>query len=709
MSLAPDLLVVPPSANGFIVDPDTVPEQRRALLSRYGDEKWSLLALTQNPSATDDLIQWAWFPEVFREPFRFAAWTMINYPLPDIDMIRHGAAMRSKLSAGRVLSTVNQWSIFARWLTEHGITTLARVTAEDLIDFAAHLDKVRGLARNTVTSHLIALSRLHYYGRLYLPPQDRLVEPPWLSEGLDDYLPAASPLGENVTEPIAPATMGPLLVWALRFVEDFSDDIMTANDEYRRLFAAGDALRGPGQTAPADGLLAFLENLKAEGLPIPTATVKGRPLAVPGTFLAGKTGVPVNKVDRIMREPVWRDYRLANPGPCLLETPVTATLGGEPWHEPFEFYTFPALVMHLVTACYIVLGYLTGMRTGEILGLQNGCCPDPGGEPGAAKRHLIYGRQFKVARDEDGNHDSAGVVREAPWVAVPQVVRAVRVLERLGGDHDGLLFAAEVYDPRNLERRSGRSLAIATMSNRVERFTAWVNTHTRSRGRQAEVIPPDPHGRVGTGRFRRTLAWHIARRPGGLVALAVQYGHMRTLISQGYGSRTRGGIHDLLDFETARTVAEHLSEVHEAIQEGEGVSGPAARRLIHAAAQEHERFGGMIATVKQARRLLADPTLNVFENKEAFLFCNYDRSKALCHPGRGGKSEAPSLDRCRSNCANIARTDQQAIHLREAAGSLRQQADSRLVPEPLADRLRERAETLSELADKHDADRVTAG
>jgi hypothetical protein len=37
----------------------------------------------------------------------------------------------------------------------------------------------------------------------------------------------------------------------------------------------------------------------------------------------------------------------------------------------------------------------------------------------------------------------------------------------------------------------------------------------------------------------------------------------------------------------------------------------------------------MITTVRQARNLLADPTLNVFENKQAYLICNCDRSKAL--------------------------------------------------------------------------------
>ncbi|WP_322734558.1 hypothetical protein [Streptomyces ferrugineus] len=71
-----------------------------------------------------------------------------------------------------------------------------------------------------------------------------------------------------------------------------------------------------------------------------------------------------------------------------------------------------------------------------------------------------------------------------------------------------------------------------------------------------QAIPDDPHGGITMGRFRRTLAWHVARRPGGLVALAIQYGHMRTVLnartSSGYGSRSRRGIHAILDVETAR-------------------------------------------------------------------------------------------------------------------------------------------------------------
>lgn len=291
-------------------------------------------------------------------------------------------------------------------------------------------------------------------------------------------------------------------------------------------------------------------------------------------------------------------------------------------------------------------------------------------------------------------------MREAPWIAVPQVVTAIRILERLVGPA-GLLF------PTDRGTRPGRSLSFPTMATRIEEFIGWVNERTARPG-QEDTIPADPHGHIGTSRFRRTLAWHIARLPGGLVALAVQYGHLRTLVSQGYSSRQRDGIHQLLDLETARAVAEHLSEVHDALHHGGGVSGPAARRLIHAAREEHHRFGGILTTPRQAKALLSDPALTVFENADAYLICNYDPCRALCNPDNaaGGLASTPSLDRCQPTCPNIARTDSHARQIRTLAERLRGEADAALTPQPVADRLRHRATALAELADKHDRTRI---
>ncbi len=155
------------------------------------------------------------------------------------------------------------------------------------------------------------------------------------------------------------------------------------------------------------------------------------------------------------------------------------------------------------------------------------------GPDGLAGRHLIRSREFKAATDEDGNHESGGLEREVPWVAITPVVNAVRVLERMVPD-GYLLFDHHAHD---LHARPGTgSLKPSVLRRRIESFAAWANQEAARLGLPGEAVPADPHGNIGTSRFRRSLAWHIARRPNGLVALAIQYGHMRTAFDFGHAT-----------------------------------------------------------------------------------------------------------------------------------------------------------------------------
>jgi hypothetical protein len=287
-----------------------------------------------------------------------------------------------------------------------------------------------------------------------------------------------------------------------------------------------------------------------------------------------------------------------------------------------------------------------------VLGLEAGCCPEV-----ASGRHLIYGREFKNAFDEDGNHHSAGRLREVPWVAIPPVVGAIRVLEKIASA-EGLLFDAATHTFVNTPTPSTASLRYSGLRSRIEAFVSWASGLARSLGREGEVIPDDPYGAIGLARFRRTLAWHIARRPGGLVALAIRYGHMRTAVSGGYAARGRDGIHQLLDTETARATADTLTTLHDDLARGVGISGTAARGAIHAAAQA-PAFAGSIRTHRQARDILGNPALNVHDNE-----------------------------------------------LVQHARSLEKQAAFEAVPGPLADRLARRAAQPRALADRHEHDRI---
>jgi hypothetical protein len=665
-------------------------------VSSYGDDIWSLDPMNANPSAARVRVQWHPFPASMREEFRFLAWLMVNAPLPDIFLEGRPVSMRTRQAASTAYGTVLQWRRFAIWLHKRGTTSLAACKGEDFREYAALLTRKAKAVRSTVSGELFGLTRMWMVDQTSPNPLN-IPEPPWEHEGIDDFLPAASAGGENVTEAISPATMGPLLIWALRVVDDFAEDILAAWSEKRRLTEVA-------QTAPRtqEGLArlnSYLSDLAKCGHPMPTTSLHGQSRTA-ALYIAGINGVPLAQVTQTTNKgQQWKEYQVAHQGGCPLPTPINGTVNGESWTESIDFYEAPSLMRHLSTACFIVLTYLTGMRPGEVLSLRSGCCPDPD-EPG--QRHVIHGYVYKTAVDADGNHLSTGQLRDVPWVAITPVVSAIRVLERMvpGGE---LLFSSQFHHfdgglPTTSPLRSG------SLAGRVERFMGWASQLAHRLERPHEAIPPDPHGAISTSRFRRTLAWHIARRPGGLVALAIQYGHMRTAVSAGYASRSRDGIHDLLDIETVKAAADTLASLAADQVTGGGVSGPAARRLILAASQA-PAFEGIVLTASQARKLLTNSALAVYDNPNAFLTCVYNPDKALCR--LRASQMAPSLDRCVSTCANIARTDQHAAQLAFKADELDKQAAGELVPQPLAERLRSHATRLRELAEKHQRERLT--
>ncbi|MEV8196208.1 integrase [Streptomyces sp. NPDC079141] len=683
----------PVIAPSLILAPGPVP------ISIYGDEVWSLAPLIANPSASRVGVDWSKFPDAFREEMRLAAWMMINTALPASVLVGH-PAWHSRLGPHGIYDTVRRWQRFAHWLAAQEMSGLGACTAETFTAYAGHLARRSGANRNDGTTELVALTRLWAFDAASARPVG-LVMPPWHQYGVDDYLPATPGPGpgENSREPIAPATMGPLLIWALRVVDDFADDILSAQAEMQRLTEQAEQTVGTWESMGR--LRTYLDQLVERGAPVPTRWHKGEH-QISMTYIAALVGCSPKQVNSHLRTELregFRDYARRHPGPCPLTTPITGRVAGQPWTEAIDFTEVPQLMRHLSAACFIVLAYLTGMRPGEGMGLESGCCPEPP-SPG---RHLIYGRVFKGVHDQDGNHYSAGQVREVPWVAIPPVVTAIRVLERIAPD--GLLFDTAVHSIPRGRISTGRVVGFEAMRNRVEDFIAWASGLAVRLDRPHEVIPDDPFGALGVARFRRSLAWHIARRPGGLVALAIQYGHMRTAMSAGYAARGRGGIHELLDIETARATADTLTTLHDDLAAGTGISGPAARRAIHAAAQA-PTFAGSIRTHRQARDVLSNPALTVYDNPRSFLMCVYNRDRALCH--RLDVADAPRLDRCQPSCANVARTDHHADQLLQHAQTLEKQAASEAVPGPLADRLSQRAGQLRALADRHVHDRINA-
>jgi hypothetical protein len=340
-----------------------------------------------------------------------------------------------------------EWFRLANWLHQRGITHLADCTADVWRAYASER-RDEGISRVHAEMVLGYFTDLWVYDQLSTCPAG-ISRPPWETEGIDDFLPAAdgTDSAENSTEPLDPQVMGPLLVWALRFVEDFADDILAAWTEQRRLVDV--AANNTATSASRAALKEYLLPLVDTGAPLPAVHVKGR-LYLARDYVAAHTGATHTQIERLVKLHGLQDLVVQRPAPCPLDVPIAGKIDGRPWREYITFGEATTLMQHLGTAAAIVIVYLTGMRPQEAQALRSGCCPDP--EPaddGTPGRHLIRSRHFKNVLDEDGNHASAGEVREVPWVAITPVVRAIRVLERMVPEGELLLSAAhhDVHRP----------------------------------------------------------------------------------------------------------------------------------------------------------------------------------------------------------------------------------------------------------------------
>ena len=208
-------------------------------------------------------------------------------------------------------------------------------------------------------------------------------------------------------------------------------------------------------------------------------------------------------------------------------------------------------------------------------------------------------------------------------------------------------------------------------------------------------------------KFRRTVAWFIYRRPRGLIALGSQYGHINLLQSEGYGRRAYSGMSDVLD-EHAFALRDQIEASYEQLAAGEGVSGPAAERLIGAVTEYKAQFRGGVLTHRDAKTLLKNPSLQVYDSPGQHLACCYDEAQALCHPSNNrqpGIEQSPDLLNCDPRCANVARTDSHMTALTGEVQQLDAEIASPMTPIPIQVRLTQRRDRLLAVKADHEQKR----
>ncbi|MGW6740696.1 hypothetical protein ACWGDX_08115 [Streptomyces sp. NPDC055025] len=216
-----------PGPDSLVVLPEWISPGNTHPNSRYQDEIWSMAPLIDNPGTGLVNLHWKNCPGPLRGQVKLAAWTMINGQLRPTYLQTRGVQARPRSGGTDQLATCLEWMRLARWLHERQITSLHACTDTQWRAYAS--ERMAQVSRDTAAIIAIRLTNLWAFDQLSACPTG-ITRPPWEAEGVDDFLPPAGTAagGENTTEPLDPLVLGPLLTWAIRFVDDFADDILAA-------------------------------------------------------------------------------------------------------------------------------------------------------------------------------------------------------------------------------------------------------------------------------------------------------------------------------------------------------------------------------------------------------------------------------------------------------------------------------------------------
>jgi hypothetical protein len=676
----PDSIRWPGPETVVLFNRELVSDADVSKLSRFGQDRWHLNEAIFEQDAKPCSISFTAIPAPLRLMAKHYVWQQINADAPP--SIKRGRSSIKTIHVAWVY-----FKAFALWLHSRGITSMTQVTAQLLDEYLADLIEDDSLDLDTRFRRTNEVRRLWCY-RVLLPEEMRLPPmPPWNGDTASDLFGRYRTARENLTRRISEDTMQSLLAWAIRFVEDFSADILAAHAEYLILRSRSPEARrasGPVTRPPAGQIetrvAAWLDHLRAAGGRLPGRLGPDGTISIDWRHVGKILGCSGNS--KMATSPAGRMLLASGievgDGACL-ETPVTATVRGVPWHDgPFGYEAAPGLARLLSTACLVVVSYLSGARPGEVLNLRRGCMS----HDSASDLWLMSGVFFKNAIDAAGSKLPAGAPRRDPWVVVKVVADAVAVLERLHG-HE-MLFPSRLEPHRRPQatRRKGESRTGQLIVADLSEFTDWCNAQAGRLG--TGQIPADRHGALTAARFRRTLAWFIRRRPRGLVAGSIQYGHVHTRLIQGYAGDYDSGFPDEYAFEDALARLDELGTDQQALSSGEHVSGPAARAYRERVITAGGQFAGRVLTSsRQARDLLANPMLKIFHGDG--MTCVFDPQQAACQL-RGTADDpavTPDIGDCRPRCPNIARTDRDITVVRARRDQL-----ALIVADPLAPPIR---------------------
>lgn len=498
------------------------------------------------------------------------------------------AGRRRPMKATSVVGEFEKLRLTLTALRTLGAHRLADVTQEHLDAVVAQWRSSVGPA--TVADRVNVVQHLAAHGAFLTV--DRLTFLPWRGRPAKRVA-ALTRQEENSTPRIPEPIMSPLLRAAVFYIQVASHDILAALAEVSALEAArADRSRASRRDAAAR-IQAFVDQRRLQGRGIPALASAQTHAIGNAPVVDGVVQAPNRNLIQLMtglrsvphlRELFWKagaelGYEEGGLDTTMSIWPDT----GLPWRSRLGPETLRQEVQFLRTACWLTCAYLSGMRDAEVRELGRDCTFTAPGEDGRV-RHKLRGRVFK-GRQLSGD--------EAEWVVLPLVHEAVAILLRLNDDPTHLFGYLN----------GGAHCLIAEIPTRLGLFQQHVNELISTP--EALFIPPDGESpwSYDTRQFRRTLAWHIAHQPFGVVAGTKQYQQAKTTVFEGYAGTSASGFAAEVAAEEAVAMLDYLEDLYRDWNDGARSGGGAAARINAEFERIRHELGDLPGLVSDETRL----------------------------------------------------------------------------------------------------------
>ncbi len=305
--------------------------------SRFSDDVWNLGQAMLKKHERRFILDFTLIPVIHRQVARELCYAMLSGTVP---------AGEERPAVGTIRTAFTHYVRFLRWAAGRA-PRLDALTGKDLEDFQRFLAKTLPAAGARHGAR--AGVRKFWLWRSALPSGALRFDP----KHIDGWSEPNHGARENATARIPEEVLGPLFVWAMRFIDEFSADILAADRQWR-------TPPPPSAEPCAYGhlpvvLRAWLDARIAAGQPLPAWRGKTSTTAIADAL--GRNRISLARYRHLIDEAA----AIAGTAPqTVSDQPVQGRLDGQPWiavilADHTERDSLAALARLLQDACYLVL------------------------------------------------------------------------------------------------------------------------------------------------------------------------------------------------------------------------------------------------------------------------------------------------------------------------------------------------------------------